>query len=207
MSACSGDGSCLEQTSNNRYKPLFKCSFECKPIKCPNYVLCLDILPQVILDCNEGTCMNCAVAGVSIEEKPSECRICHTITNCISSSDSCEHLMCPDCYRFSMWNCKHYFNAEFPYPQHIENEYDEDEDNEKWDKNPIIKVWKNQLQDVCDAANFIVESVIEEASECQICKSPDTKFIAKLKGMTKAELIKFIILLACENNKSRNEDD
>jgi len=153
-------------------------------------------------------CINCAALGISIDENQTVCRLCHTISTCVRSSDSCEHLLCANCYRFSAWESKNYFDAKFPYPPNLEEEYDLNEDDEKWDHNSLIVAWRNQLQNVCDAANFIVESVIEEASECQICKEKtSTGFTTTINDMKKDDLAKVIIAFAVKIGKSKEEDE
>ena len=87
---CAGDGECLEQKFAVVDKDgkvheacedpaCFMCTGEhdmeevvyytckntpqcCFPVKCPD---CPEMLPQVILDCHEGRCMNCAVQEFS----------------------------------------------------------------------------------------------------------------------------------------------
>jgi hypothetical protein len=66
--SCSGRGDCLEQIGVEKYIKK-DCIHQCKLVKCPQ---CQLILPQWVLDCNEGTCANCAAENYCNKEKEAE---------------------------------------------------------------------------------------------------------------------------------------
>lgn len=63
MSTCSGDGYCLSQTDSNMYKKNTNVisEFNCKPIKCLNYIICGKVCPLHILNNYRGICLTCDV--------------------------------------------------------------------------------------------------------------------------------------------------
>lgn len=61
---CNGDGSCLMQHNNGFIKNSeYNCQHNCLLQKCPN---CGIDVPQWVLNCNWGTCINCAMEPGSI---------------------------------------------------------------------------------------------------------------------------------------------
>lgn len=66
-STCAGHGECLIQFDDeNRYikDETIYCSYNCKPNKCP-VRYCKAYVPEYIMFCNNGMCMNCAVEAYS----------------------------------------------------------------------------------------------------------------------------------------------
>lgn len=61
ISECDGDGSCLD---GDGYDSL-GCN-HCKPKRCPK---CRDVMPEWVLHCNYGYCINCAVEEYNKDEK------------------------------------------------------------------------------------------------------------------------------------------
>lgn len=76
MSKCKGNGECLVQRSNGEYKkPKNKCEFDCAVVECSK---CRKKLPDWVLDCHKGFCMNCKI-DVHIENNSAtvECSRCN----------------------------------------------------------------------------------------------------------------------------------
>lgn len=128
-------------------------------IKCKNYELCDAILPPWWYDCKgHYICTNCDILfgtwghgenahygkGVLQFADNLECPICLETKRCVSQP-RCDHFACINCFK----RC-HFVNRDdddypdFPYPE-IEEEYDEDPDNPKWDvEYPLIKLYHEE---------------------------------------------------------------
>lgn len=80
-------GSCLLQsgTSENGYERDPKSTCDCKPVRCPNYIVCRAVDPQLILDIHRGTCVNCATMGVG-SDKPIEKAIVIAVCTLLNKS-------------------------------------------------------------------------------------------------------------------------
>lgn len=63
--ACSGRGDCLRQIGVEKYITT-ECPKKCKPENCPQ---CNCKLPKWVLDCNKGTCVNCAAENYCKQDK------------------------------------------------------------------------------------------------------------------------------------------
>lgn len=63
MPQCNGDGICLIglQKTNNSYHTS-SCIHNCMPVKCPNFLVCSTISPELIYNINRGICLNCRVS-------------------------------------------------------------------------------------------------------------------------------------------------
>jgi hypothetical protein len=66
--SCNGRGECLEQIGLDKYINT-GCSKNCQVVKCQQ---CQLILPQWVIDCNYGTCVNCAAENYCNKEKEAE---------------------------------------------------------------------------------------------------------------------------------------
>ncbi len=71
---CEGNGYCLGQTGlyKDNGEEIYsqdQCIHNCKPMKCPCYYYCHNVLPQIVLDCNEGFCMNCSTTLYNLYRK------------------------------------------------------------------------------------------------------------------------------------------
>lgn len=142
MSNCSGNGECLEQCwcecydeETDEYYEICSCIHKnhidgycpsscCKPIECRNYKYCNDKVPQYILDCNFGMCINCAVkfGRHKFSKELIECPICleNTDNNIILK---CNHKLCNDCW------CKIININSDEIDEDVENNLDEDSKN------------------------------------------------------------------------------
>lgn len=86
---CEGDGTCLEQFGDNGYYTSRTCVHQCKPIPCPNFLLCGKIGPAWYFRCHDGLCTHCDMfcgrsgRGILPFEDSVKCIICLRTTVCI----------------------------------------------------------------------------------------------------------------------------
>lgn len=133
-------------------------------IKCKNYKLCDTILPKCWYEYKRMyLCINCHMMfgswtggdGIKREGKGEldffdnkECDICYNITLNVSYPN-CNHSICINCFKRCFYG--DYSNEpEFPYPE-IEDEYDDEPDNLKWNNYPLIEKWRiewNKWEDI-----------------------------------------------------------
>ena len=150
--SCPGDGECLGQSGDREFeyekRTDIKCEHDCQPIKCPNYLICGALEPQRILWCYHGTCSNCQYMcgkkfggkGVLKFTEDVECPICMETKTCVEGL-RCDHNVCVDCFRRCR-NGQHKPQPQFPYSSEVEDEYDVDQDAERWRNDPLIAKYK-----------------------------------------------------------------
>jgi hypothetical protein len=121
-------------------------------IKCKNYLLCHEVLPEWWWDCKECyLCTNCDMMfGNHLEAKvDSECPICLE-TKIGVKLMNCNHIICLECFK-RIWYGDDSGEPQFPYSQQIEDEYYDDQDNPKWNIDyPFIQKYQqdhNQWDD------------------------------------------------------------
>lgn len=150
-------------------------------IKCKNYELCNSLLPFWWFDCKECyLCTNCDIMfgtwcsgnykhegkGVLEMKDDIECPICLEIKRSISFP-KCEHFVCIDCFK----TCFCFDDEEqppFPYPD-IEDEYDDDPDNPKWNNYPLIKIFNDEINRLEDIREEKYENS-ENLRRCPLCR-------------------------------------
>ena len=120
-------------------------------IKCKNYEVCDAVLPDWWWDCK--ACYLCTTCDMMFgtwgtEEIGNdgkgtlefidnyECVICMETKRCVSQP-KCNHFVCIDCFKRCYYGDDESGRPEFPYPE-IKEEYDDDEENPKWDNYPLI---------------------------------------------------------------------
>lgn len=126
---CPGDGWCLkpnygdDDDNDITYMADEICVHRCKPVYCPNHVICEDSLcPAYILSCHGGRCMNCNIVfgkNLKIVELSDneECFICFDESKtAVEMPAGCGHRVCVHCFR------KIFF------PVHSSTEEEEDEE-------------------------------------------------------------------------------
>jgi len=119
-------------------------------IKCKNYIICETVLPMWWYECKgHYECTSCCVMrfGVLNSIENVECPICFEIKIGISQPN-CEHTLCIECFKRCYYG-EEIEGPRFPYSDEIWNEYDEDQDNEKWDiEYPLIKTWNQECNQI-----------------------------------------------------------
>jgi hypothetical protein len=73
---------------------------ECVVVKCPNYVMCNEQLPLVLLDAHGDRCMACNMFwGFNLEFLPaSECMVCFEEQGELVKHPGCTHSTCIACF-------------------------------------------------------------------------------------------------------------
>jgi hypothetical protein len=162
-------------------------------IKCKNYIICESILPKCWFEYKGNyLCTNCHmmfetwgkdkniidIPGFSLERSKGileisdnlECPICLENKLCISQA-RCDHSLCINCFK----RC--YYGDEsregepiFPYDKNIEDEYEEDQDNPKWDIDyPLIKIYNEEFNKWDDERIEKYDSE-EYLRKCPLCR-------------------------------------
>jgi hypothetical protein len=147
-------------------------------IKCKNYELCNTVLPDWWYECKgHYICTNCDILfgtwghgenthygkGELIFSNNLECPICLQNKRCVSQP-RCEHFACLNCFKRCYFLDQSDDGApEFPYDSEIEEEYNENPDDPKWDINyPLIEeynemwnAWDDAKREKYDNENYL----------------------------------------------------
>jgi len=122
-------------------------------IMCKNFILCETVLPEWWFDCKgRYLCTNCHMLfgtwgthtgrGILDVVEDVECPVCLEVKRSVLQPN-CEHTMCIDCFKRCRYGAET-VGPEFPRPD-IEDEYDDDTDNPKWeDDYPSIKKYHQE---------------------------------------------------------------
>ena len=152
-------------------------------IKCKNYELCESVLPNWWYECKgHYICTNCDILfgtwghgknahygkGELTFVNNLECPICLENSRCVSQP-RCEHFACLECFK----RC-HFLqdvdHPDFPYDSEIEQEYDENQDDPKWEiEYPLINVWNEQCNEL-EYSNMEKHSREEYLRVCPLCR-------------------------------------
>lgn len=113
VSKCKGDGECLMQKDDDTYYRGYPCESNCRPIRCPNYLICKKELPQWVLNCHSGKCHSCNMNKFTLTNERNFCGTCNQIN--IKVLLSCGHYICKECIRYGFNNfccayCKPRYN-------------------------------------------------------------------------------------------------
>jgi len=120
MSSCKGDGECLQQcdcddTCNceqrhnttmiggNQEWEIYhrkECLHNCELVECHNFKLCGKMLPQWLLYCHNGMCIDCAVSigRIKFLNQKDDCPIC-LINNDMIEISCGKHKVCLECWK------------------------------------------------------------------------------------------------------------
>lgn len=152
-------------------------------IKCKNYIICEAVLPNWWFQCKCCyLCTNCHQAygtwGPShrgngildiFGETKLECPICLETKKCISQP-TCNHHICIDCFKRCYYEEKSNDEPIFPYSSDIEDEYESDQLNAKWDNDyPLINIYNEEWNRWEDAREEKYESE-QNLRKCPICR-------------------------------------
>jgi hypothetical protein len=100
--SCAGDGSCLRQVDVGYMMPRTPCAHECRPVPCPNFIVCGVLLPVWL---QARRCINCDITfgknlSVHIVAAPKECPVCFdTMPVAVTYPSGCQHKFCCHCTR------------------------------------------------------------------------------------------------------------
>ena len=177
MKNCRGDGECLEQCNNGYIKSKnIKCNNNCIPVKCKNYIICGTEFPEMYIGCwgGKGCCLNCDIMfgswgkgkGILKTNNNIECPICLEDEIIGIEQPNCDHCICISCFKKSYYCDNNDDDPPFPYPE-IEDEWDDDQSNPKWEKEyPLIEKWNDEINKLIDER----EEKRELLSKCCICR-------------------------------------
>lgn len=169
---CQGNGECLEQLDENKYKKFkdYECGHACEPLQCPNYIVCDNIAPQFILDCHGGVCPGCNISiGSLVTKKDKECSVC--LKKTLGILRECKkHYFCLDCFKRGWYG--HLDNPpEFPYSEEV---------CEKWERlhrrldkflarHPLIEDYDAKYDKWLDEQDIRYRRNVEKRT-CQLCQ-------------------------------------
>jgi hypothetical protein len=179
---CSGDGYCLYQTNdgydeNTKHSDIL-CNFQCKPIKCPNFIVCGANYPKWATS-REGTCLNCGISfhgKLVIEQKMQECCICFEEMGFHVKRLNCEHQVCAKCFKRCAWGDEsREGEPEFPYPDKEEAFLNDEIDQDTWNKfihgdDPLMIQYNKAWSDWDNKREQKQIDEEESLGKCAICR-------------------------------------
>lgn len=174
MTTCNGDGMCLIREQIN-------CEHNCKPIPCPNFFLCGTADPQCVLWCHHNLCYGCDLtfgtwqggSGILQRLENIECPVCLDDDQVGVRLPKCEHVLCTKCFKKCFmigWDDDRTDEPPFPYPSDIEKQYEDDQDNEKWENDELIKKYNTEWNRWDDERQAKVDELYEKLSKCPMCR-------------------------------------
>lgn len=98
MPTCNGHGYCISQSYGVYDYEYEKCPHKCVLLKCPNFLICQSMCPQVILSFYGDVCPQCKPLGKLSFEESVECSMCLKVgkgAKQVSSGKS----ICFDCFK------------------------------------------------------------------------------------------------------------
>ena len=129
---CLGDGQCMvpgHKDNEFTYSNKWKCTNNCKPVKCSYNIICGNQQPQWILNENDDLCVYCNINGLECRTTHSEviihsnkeCPICLEEKDCVQYI-KCDHHVCVSCYKqcFSDYVVG---EPKFPYSEDVQMYY------------------------------------------------------------------------------------
>lgn len=179
---CNGDGSCLTQTDEeNGYEKRddILCDNNCKPIKCPNFIICNVLLPKWVSYCHNNLCTNCDILfGLLKITDNIKCPICLENTKGVKLL-KCNHHLCIKCFKRCYYGDDDLDNEPiFPYSADIEDKYFDlwaptekeriKQKNEFYQKYPLIQKYNLEYNLWDDNKQLKYESE-KSLRKCPIC--------------------------------------
>jgi hypothetical protein len=157
-----------------------KCSYEDENgIKCKNYKVCKEILPEWWWDCKgKYLCTNCDILFGTWGDKKGkgeltfniiECIICYETTEGVTYPN-CEHYVCISCFKRNWYGSKNIEEEpKFPYPDLEDEYYEEEELYEKLYNDPLIIKYNEEHNKWEDKNNLKYENE-EYLRKCPVCR-------------------------------------
>jgi hypothetical protein len=169
---CDGNGHCLEQVDENEYKIDENCPFKCRPVPCPNVILCGNLNPQCQLNCHGGRCVNCDILfGDNLTFVDAvDCPVCFE-TKQGMEYPVCKHHICVDCFRRLSYGPPKPADPPFPFPE-LEDAYDDDPywiDTQPDEVRVVVKAWNVVCNDLDNAHQAACASE-KHLHRCPICR-------------------------------------
>ena len=174
--SCKGFGTCLIQRDEGGYILDPNCTFNCVPIRCPNYVVCGSMDPAWCIACHGGTCTDCDVSfgkwrgGSSTlgQVENMECPVCLETKLCVTQG-FCSHPLCVACFRKCYYFTYDVPPPEFPYSKEIEDKYDEDPDS--FDDDFLIWLFNRAYNEWDDNRESAASEHYRLLARCPICRA------------------------------------
>lgn len=173
---CGGDGSCFTQDDYGDYTIQESCVHACRLLECPNFIVCEQMLPSWVIDCNDGTCPHCAIDmwELEISKEKLECPICLETTICITLKN-CKHAVCAECFK----RCYRTSDQSYeprpvqPYPDEVMDEYYDfipiDRQKEMIELYPLITAY-DEAVDRWEENEAIMYQNEENLRLCPLCR-------------------------------------
>lgn len=175
LETCSGDGSCLVQSTKNTYEKgnEYICLFNCVPLKYPNYVVCGQKGSLIVFGCSGGRCVNCDIMfadDLDITNEVKECPICLEEQHYHIKMWECNHRICNECFRHVHYGTFNIEQPVFPYPEK-EEEYWNTSDDEFLKDDEKVTEWSKQ----CDEYDELIKQNIYDYKKifdkCPLCRN------------------------------------
>ena len=165
------DGQCLTQQSDCNYIDSDACSIECKPVKCPNYIICGQNFPKYVGRCHGGCCMNCAMmfyGKLDIEQKTQECYSCSKEREYYVKRPKCDHQICTKCFKRGYWGYEsHKGEPKFPYPKMAKDYFEGDLENLELD--PLVIQYNKDYEEWDEMRDRISYEHKVVFGKCSVC--------------------------------------
>jgi hypothetical protein len=168
MEICKGDGDCIVSKNIDGYE--ISCEHNCKPRKCLNFLVCNSTQENSIMVLGSELCFSCDVAFIKplVFLEKADCQICSVKQMGAVKRFECHHALCLTCFKKA-----HYGDPPekpvFPYDKEIEMDFLENEWDERWNNDLLIKkyqadysAWVEKLH-----VNF---NECDPMRECKVCK-------------------------------------
>ena len=106
---CDGSGKCFTNIPGTYiFHKFMNCKCNCELLKCPNFILCQNFVPKIILDEYDGLCYHCSIAYKPSKKNKGKlevfnnkkCEKCNCNAQCIEQP-FCEHILCLECFRLA----------------------------------------------------------------------------------------------------------
>jgi len=105
MNNCNGKGECLKQDFNGDFHVNDNCIFNCKPEKCPNYIICNSLKSKIHLEFNDNVCHSCNMFfgkwrgwNNILKKDLSNCSNCLENNLCILNEKN-NNFLCINCFK------------------------------------------------------------------------------------------------------------
>lgn len=176
---CDGSGYCLTVK--------LICNFNCKPKKCPNYIICNNKVPWFILEFNKGVCNECITrVGTCLENptlsnpvleftqhilEPIECPVCFQSFNEGVKNPRCSHVTCISCLKAIYWYEDNLFSELRPvFPEESGKEEDYLLEPNLYINDQLVNEWKRQLGSWNEfRINFVLNNK-KYLKRCPLCR-------------------------------------
>ena len=124
MNICLGNGMCLFLVNNEYIRSdTFTCHYDCKPIQCPNYIICDNSFPK-FFSFLHGVCLYCDQNfsnwnGILKTMDYLDCMICLKVDCTGIILQNCNHCLCVNCFK----HCFAHLKCDVPKIQSIFDSY------------------------------------------------------------------------------------